>query len=76
MIISSIGFRLKDDIFGLPQTSGPKGRIVVNERGRVRKGIYVTGWCKTGPRGALADTMASSYETADTLIEDYIGKIK
>lgn len=70
MIISSIGFTLRPDIFGLPQHNGR----IVNDRGRVKEGIYVTGWCKSGPQGALNDTMASAYETADTLVADLTNK--
>jgi adrenodoxin-NADP+ reductase len=32
--------------------------------------IYVVGWCKTGPKGTLAATVADASETGDTLIRD------
>lgn len=34
-------------------------------------GLYCSGWVKTGPAGGLLTTRASSYETADSILEDY-----
>lgn len=35
------------------------------------KGLYVTGWVKTGPTGVIASTMREAFEVAETMIEDY-----
>ncbi len=34
-------------------------------------GLYCSGWAKTGPHGGIQNTMESSYETADCILEDY-----
>ncbi|GBM15867.1 NADPH:adrenodoxin oxidoreductase, mitochondrial [Araneus ventricosus] len=46
--------------------------IIPNEYGRVinKKGLYCSGWVKTGPIGVLVSTMSSSYETGDTVLKD------
>ena len=51
-----------------PRTK-PRGPLV-HERGCVdeRLGLFVSGWTKTGPAGALASTMLDAYETADCII--------
>lgn len=35
------------------------------------KGLYVTGWVKTGPTGVIASTMREAFEVAEVIIEDY-----
>ena len=35
-------------------------------------GLYCSGWAKTGPIGAILNTMSSAYETAENIIHDYI----
>lgn len=34
-------------------------------------GLYCSGWVKTGPAGAILNTMSSAYETAESIIDDY-----
>lgn len=70
-IISSIGYSLKQPLFDLPF----EGDRIKNEKGRVRTGIYVAGWCKTGPQGDIANTMINAYETADSIIQDYSKRV-
>lgn len=51
------------------------GRILVNatEQNKVipGRGLYATGWVKTGPTGVIAHTMRESFEVAETIFEDY-----
>jgi adrenodoxin-NADP+ reductase len=34
-------------------------------------GVYAAGWVKTGPTGVIASTMYSSFETGDSLVQDW-----
>ena len=68
VIISSIGYCLKNDIFALPIRNGR----IENQFGKVKNKIYVSGWCKTGPHGVLASTLLNAYETADSIIRDWL----
>ncbi|KAF8767681.1 NADPH:adrenodoxin oxidoreductase like protein [Argiope bruennichi] len=46
--------------------------IIPNECGRVigKKGLYCSGWVKTGPIGVLVSTMSGSYETGEVVLKD------
>lgn len=34
-------------------------------------GLYCSGWVRTGPVGAVMNTMSSAYETAENIIQDH-----
>lgn len=70
LVISSIGYKslLIDPALPFDHNKA----IVPNNMGRVTqaKGLYVSGWLKTGPTGVIATTMNSSFDTARSLLED------
>ncbi|EGW30746.1 uncharacterized protein SPAPADRAFT_142046 [Spathaspora passalidarum NRRL Y-27907] len=39
-----------------------------------KKGWYVAGWIKNGPKGVIATTMMDSFDTADKILEDISNK--
>nr|WP_272917703.1 FAD-dependent oxidoreductase [Nocardioides flavescens] len=43
---------------------------VAHQRGRVRPGVYVTGWAKRGPTGFLGTNKACAQETVGALLDD------
>jgi ferredoxin--NADP+ reductase len=43
---------------------------VSHDRGRVRPGVYVTGWAKRGPTGFLGTNKSCAQETVDALLDD------
>lgn len=49
----------------------PRGPLV-HKKGCVNQdmGLFVAGWTKTGPAGALASTMLDAYETADCIVSN------
>ncbi|GFU00145.1 NADPH:adrenodoxin oxidoreductase, mitochondrial [Nephila pilipes] len=46
--------------------------IVPNEKGKVigRKGLYCSGWVKSGPVGVIVSTMSGSYGTGAHILQD------
>ena len=50
-----------------------KRGFVPNQAGKVidLKGLYCSGWLKTGPIGVLASTMNDAFETAASVVEDH-----
>jgi len=43
---------------------------VVHDRGRVRPGVYVTGWAKRGPSGFLGTNKSCAQKTVAALLDD------
>lgn len=41
-----------------------------HDRGRVRRGVYVVGWAKRGPRGFIGTNKADAEETVASLLDD------
>ena len=70
MVITAIGSRGERVDPDIPWDS--QRCIVPNDKGRVigTRGLYVSGWIKTGPVGTIATTLMSSLETAHSIIED------
>jgi adrenodoxin-NADP+ reductase len=48
------------------------GRIVTSE-GTTLRNVYVSGWAATGAKGVLASTMMNAYDTARTIVDDWMG---
>ncbi|OLY83607.1 NADPH:adrenodoxin oxidoreductase, mitochondrial [Smittium mucronatum] len=46
------------------------GRVYDPSTDSILKGLYVSGWAKTGPTGVLANTMQDAYETAFAINAD------
>lgn len=52
--------------------------ILPNTKGRVEsldsvvEGVYCAGWAKVGPVGVIASTMRDAFETADSIVEDWL----
>ncbi|WP_160148821.1 FAD-dependent oxidoreductase [Amycolatopsis alkalitolerans] len=67
LVVSAIGYR------GAPLDGAPfdeaLGRIP-HVRGRVRPGLYTTGWAKRGPSGVIGTNKACAIETVKTLLAD------
>ena len=67
LVLRSVGYR------GLPVPGLPYDDAtgtVPNERGRVERGIYVTGWIKRGPNGFLGTNKSCAEETVTAILED------
>lgn len=84
LVFKSVGYKAVP-IHGMEQLGilfDEKRGIVPNSLGRVLihdsngtidigKGLYVTGWVKTGPTGVIASTMREAFEVAESIIEDF-----
>eukprot|EP00172_Hildenbrandia_rubra_P003756 Plantae.Rhodophyta-Hildenbrandia_rubra.ctg6421.p1 GENE.Plantae.Rhodophyta-Hildenbrandia_rubra.ctg6421~~Plantae.Rhodophyta-Hildenbrandia_rubra.ctg6421.p1 ORF type:complete len:476 (+),score=74.28 Plantae.Rhodophyta-Hildenbrandia_rubra.ctg6421:235-1662(+) len=46
-----------------------KGRYV-NDRGRIKRGLYCTGWCKRGPQGIVGSNLWDAEETVESIAKD------
>ncbi|KAJ3607527.1 hypothetical protein NHX12_024578 [Muraenolepis orangiensis] len=70
LVISSIGYRSLP--IGPVVPFDPRRAIVPNTLGRVdqARGLYCSGWLKTGPTGVIATTMNNSFDTALSVIDD------
>lgn len=66
MVFKCIGFQ-SSPLPGIPFKNG----IVVNEKGRVGDGIYVSGWLKRGPVGVIATNLMDARETVDEILQDF-----
>ena len=40
---------------------------VIGRKGKLDLGVYAVGWCKTGPRGVLDETLLGCEETVNNL---------
>ncbi|MFF5761359.1 FAD-dependent oxidoreductase [Streptomyces tanashiensis] len=67
LVLRAIGYRARP-VPGLPfdETTG----TVPHERGRVRPGVYVTGWIKRGPSGFIGTNKSCAQETVSALLDD------
>jgi ferredoxin--NADP+ reductase len=68
LVLTSIGYRGRP-VPGLPFDEA--GGTVPNDGGRVRPGVYVTGWIKRGPTGFIGTNKSCAQETVRSLVEDY-----
>lgn len=70
MVLKSIGYSSKAVDPAIPFDA--QQNLVPNDGGRVRgqRGLYCSGWLKTGPAGVIVTTMNCSFETAATLLQD------
>lgn len=82
MVLRSIGFQTKH-VEGVPFEKTVRvipntaGRVTQGRHGAIIPGLYCSGWVKTGPVGAVLNTMSSAYETAENIIQDHNeGKLK
>ncbi|NUS42287.1 MAG: FAD-dependent oxidoreductase [Mycobacteriaceae bacterium] len=66
LVLTSIGYH-GVPIPGLPFDSGR----IPHDAGRVRPGVYVTGWIKRGPTGFIGTNKSCAQETVHTLIADH-----
>jgi ferredoxin--NADP+ reductase len=67
LLLRAVGYH------GLPVADLPydAGRgVVPGDRGRVRPGVYVSGWVKRGPTGFIGTNKADSRETVAQLLDD------
>lgn len=67
LVLRAVGYH------GLPVADLPYDArlgVVPNERGRVRDGVYVSGWVKRGPTGFIGTNKSDSAETVATLLDD------
>lgn len=69
MVFKCIGFQ-SSPIEGVPFKNG----VVVNKKGRVGDGIYVSGWLKRGPVGVIATNLMDARETVDEILADFKDK--
>lgn len=81
LVFRSIGYRA-EPLPGMQEAGIPfdaRYGVIPNNLGRVIgehgpiRGLYVSGWVKSGPTGVIAKTMRESFEVAETILEDYIG---
>lgn len=69
-----LSFRLTTAKMPTPGPGRPVSLIVMllPSAGRVRgeRGLYCSGWIKTGPVGVIASTMTAAFETASSILQD------
>ncbi|XP_057662422.1 NADPH:adrenodoxin oxidoreductase, mitochondrial [Diorhabda carinulata] len=68
LAIPSIGYRSMQVESSIPFDF--KRGVVQNNKSRVDKGLYVSGWLGTGPIGVILSTMGNAFEVADTIVND------
>ena len=67
LLLRAVGYH------GLPVADLPydaRRGVVPSDRGRVRPGVYVSGWVKRGPTGFIGTNKADSSETVQQLLDD------
>jgi ferredoxin--NADP+ reductase len=67
LVLRAVGYR------GLPVADLPydaERGVVPNDAGRVRPGVYVSGWVKRGPNGFIGTNKSDSEETVARLLDD------
>jgi ferredoxin--NADP+ reductase len=67
LLLRAVGYH------GLPVPDLPydaRRGVVPNDRGRVRPGVYVSGWVKRGPTGFIGTNKTDSEETVERLLDD------
>ncbi|KAB1643562.1 FAD-dependent oxidoreductase [Gulosibacter chungangensis] len=65
-LLTAIGF------LGTPEQSLIEVSEDARATGRIEPGLYVTGWLRTGPRGALPDQRSQARELAERILEDVL----
>ncbi|XP_066242964.1 NADPH:adrenodoxin oxidoreductase, mitochondrial [Saccopteryx leptura] len=70
LVLSSVGYKSRPIDPSVP--FDPKLGIIPNKEGRVVDvpGLYCSGWVKRGPTGVITTTMADSFLTSQTLLQD------
>jgi ferredoxin--NADP+ reductase len=67
LLLRAVGYH------GLPVADLPydaQRGVVPHDRGRVRPGVYVSGWVKRGPNGFIGSNKTDSEETVEQLLDD------
>ena len=67
LVLRAVGYH------GLPVPDLPyddRLGVVPHDRGRVRPGVYVSGWVKRGPTGFIGTNKSDSQETVEQLLDD------
>ncbi|REE97884.1 FAD-dependent oxidoreductase [Thermomonospora umbrina] len=67
LVLRAVGYRARP-VPDLPFDA--ERAIVPHHRGRVRPGVYVTGWIKRGPTGSLGTNKQCAQETIASLLDD------
>lgn len=65
-LLTAIGF------LGTPEQSLVEVTEDARGTGRLEPGLFVTGWLRTGPRGALPDQRSQARELADRILTDVL----
>ncbi|KAJ1522206.1 hypothetical protein ONE63_002514 [Megalurothrips usitatus] len=73
LALRSIGYRSVCADPSIP-FDNKKGKVI-NEHGRVEKGVYSAGWLSTGPVGVILSTMSNAFETGANVVEDIKKKV-
>ncbi|XP_060058705.1 NADPH:adrenodoxin oxidoreductase, mitochondrial isoform X1 [Erinaceus europaeus] len=70
LVLSSVGYKSRPIDPSVP--FDPKLGVIPNVEGRVVDvpGLYCSGWVKRGPTGVITTTMADSFLTGQTLLQD------
>jgi ferredoxin/flavodoxin---NADP+ reductase len=67
LVLRAVGYRgLPIPGLGYDQATG----TVPHDGGRVKPGVYVSGWAKRGPSGFIGTNKSDSEETVETLLDD------
>lgn len=67
LVFRSVGYR------GLPMEGVPFHEawgVFENEQGRIKPGMYTSGWIKRGPSGIIGTNKPCAYESAELLLAD------
>ncbi|KAK5650849.1 hypothetical protein RI129_001878 [Pyrocoelia pectoralis] len=68
LVVTSIGYKSVQVDPGIPFDF--KTGKVQNNGGKIKKGIYATGWLATGPTGVILTTMSNAFGTAEMICHD------
>lgn len=71
LVVGSIGYAIQSLDDKIAPTD-KNGSCLKNVRGRIAKGLYVTGWAKRGPSGIVPTNKWDAAETVISFLEDNI----
>lgn len=71
LVVSAIGYKVVTPATALAPIDA-KRNCIRNDKGRIERGLYVSGWAKRGPQGIVATNKWDAAETVQTYLADAI----
>lgn len=69
LVIACIGYRTAT-IDGVPYDPG-LGRFVSDDKGRIFRGLYASGWARRGPSGTIGTNRPDGFSVVDAIAADF-----